>query len=136
VTSIGSYAFFSATGLTTLTIPSSITSISLRAFSSAINLTAINVEPANNDYSSIDGILFNKDKTTLIKYKYPEGNSKKTYTISASVLSDATQITPNKAFLSTGAIVGISIGAAVVAGGIIAGTVILIKNNKKKKNTT
>ena len=49
----------------------------------ASHLTAFNVSIDNKYYSSQDGILFNKDKTTLIKY--PNSKPGKTYTIPDNV---------------------------------------------------
>lgn len=46
----------------------SVTSIGDYAFSSCSGLTAINVSSNNTVYSSIDGILYNKETTTLITY--------------------------------------------------------------------
>jgi hypothetical protein len=91
VTSIGSYAFYGCTSLTSVTIPDSVTSIGNSAFygcTSLINITIgrdvtstlddifdsynklerINVSEENTKYSSIQGILFNKEKSTIIKY--------------------------------------------------------------------
>ena len=67
VTSIGSYAFEGCTGLTSVTIPNSVTSIVSWAFSDCTGLTSLNVAKGNAYYSSYDGVLFDKDKTTLIR---------------------------------------------------------------------
>ena len=90
VTSIGNDAFYNSSSLTSVTIPNSVTSIGDRAFwgcSSLVSvaigssvtsigggalydcssLTTINVSNDNSNYSSIDGVLFNKQKTTLIQ---------------------------------------------------------------------
>ena len=48
-------------------IPRSVTFIGIDAFGGCEGLEAINVEEGNPNYSSIDGVLYNKDKTTLIK---------------------------------------------------------------------
>jgi len=48
-------------------------------------LTTINVDPNNANYSSIDGVLFNKDQTILLKY--PAGRITREYKIPASVTS-------------------------------------------------
>ena len=85
VTSIGEGAFFGCTGLTSITIPNSVTSIGNRAFDGCTGLTSINVASDNNYYSGINGVLFNKKKTELIRY--PEGKSQPSYTISNSVTS-------------------------------------------------
>ena len=84
VTSIGSSAFSGCIGLTSITIPNSVTSIGDLAFSSCTGLTSINVAPNNHNFSSEDGILFNKDKTALILY--PPGRQG-AYTIPNSVTS-------------------------------------------------
>ncbi|WP_461248441.1 leucine-rich repeat domain-containing protein, partial [Treponema sp. R6D11] len=68
VISIGDGAFFGCTSLTSITIPSRVTSIGVVAFSVCDSLTAINVNAANTEYSSQDGVLYNKDKTTLLEY--------------------------------------------------------------------
>ena len=84
VTSIGSYAFFGCTGLTgTLTIPNSVTSIGDGAFSNCLGLSSFNVAIDNAYYNDDAGVLFNKDKTTLIKY--PPGAAVSSYTIPNSV---------------------------------------------------
>ncbi|MDR2853982.1 MAG: leucine-rich repeat protein [Prevotellaceae bacterium] len=67
VTSIGSSAFRDCSGLTgNVTIPNSVTSIGVQAFYGCSSLTSINVDENNPNYSSEDGVLFNKNKTTLI----------------------------------------------------------------------
>ena len=79
VTSIGSSAFYWCTSLTSITIPDSVTSIGNWAFSGCSSLTAINVATGNKNYTSVNGVLFNKDKTELICY--PAGKTGKSYTI-------------------------------------------------------
>ena len=67
VTSIGGSAFSGCSGLTSVTIPNSVTSIGERAFSGCSGLTSIIVVGDNPNYSSIDGVLFDKQQTTLIQ---------------------------------------------------------------------
>ena len=68
VTSIGSSAFDDCTSLTSVTIPDSVTSIGDSAFASCTSLTGIWVAKGNSHYSSdASGVLFNKDKTTLVQ---------------------------------------------------------------------
>jgi len=57
-------------GITSITIPASVTSItsSLGYIFSNGTMTAINVDTANTVYSSQDGVLYNKVKTILIRY--------------------------------------------------------------------
>jgi hypothetical protein len=67
--------------LTSITIPSGVISIGEDAFSS-FTLSAINVDPLNRSYRSVDGVLFNRSQTTLVKYPGAKGGS---YTVPNSV---------------------------------------------------
>ena len=92
VTSIDSCAFADCTGLTSVTIPDSVTSLGDNVFGSwregPTSFTSINVAESNADYSSDDGVLFNKDKTMLIRY--PTGKTNISYEIpnSVSIIDD------------------------------------------------
>ena len=77
-------AFYGCSGLNAVLIPNSVTSIGDDAFSRCTGLTSIDVAVDNLNYSSENGVLFNKDKTTLIQY--PGGKSG-SYTIPNSVTS-------------------------------------------------
>lgn len=68
VISIGNFAFGSCTGLKSITIPSSVTSIENNIFQDCTGLTNITVDSSNPSFCSESGVLFNKDKTTLIYY--------------------------------------------------------------------
>ncbi|MCH4201382.1 MAG: leucine-rich repeat domain-containing protein [Bacilli bacterium] len=68
VTSIGDYAFYYCSSLTSIVIPNSVTFIGDYAFYYCSSLTSINVNDDNSNYSSLDGVLYDKDKTTLINY--------------------------------------------------------------------
>ncbi len=86
VTEIGFSAFSGCTSLTSVTtIPDSVTSIGDDAFYDCTSLTAINVGENNVNYSSQDGVLFNKDKTELIQY--PAGKTDESYEIPNNVTS-------------------------------------------------
>ena len=85
VTSIEDEAFYECTGLTSITIPNSVESIGSDAFAGCSSLTSINVASDNDCFSGNNGVLFNKEKTELIKY--PEGKSETSYTIPNSVTS-------------------------------------------------
>ena len=68
VTSIGRSAFYNCTSLTSVTIPDSVTSIGDSAFASCTSLTGIWVAEGNSHYASdASGVLFSKDKTTLVQ---------------------------------------------------------------------
>ena len=85
VTSIGVYAFKGCSGLTSVTIGNSVTSIDDSAFNGCDKLTQINVDKVNTVYSSVNGVLFNKDKTELIRY--PKGKADTSYVILSGVTS-------------------------------------------------
>ena len=85
VTNIEYGTFWSCSSLSSITIPEAVTNISGSAFSGCANLTEINVKSGNSNYTSDNGILFNKDKTTITRY--PTGKTETTYTIPSSVTS-------------------------------------------------
>ena len=60
-------AFAYCTSLTSVTIPDSITSIDSSAFRYCTSLTSIEVDPRNTAYASVDGLLYDKAITTLLK---------------------------------------------------------------------
>ena len=71
VARIGDHAFSHCIGLTSVTIPNSVTEIGLQPFFGCLNLTDIIVDPENSSYCSIDGVLYDKEVSVLIKC--PEG---------------------------------------------------------------
>lgn len=70
-TTIDKYAFSGCEGLTGVTIPDCVQSIDRLAFIGCVSLESITVSDNNPTYSSIDGLLYNKAKTTLVLA--PEG---------------------------------------------------------------
>ena len=82
ITSIGVRAFNGCSGLTSVSIGNSVTSIGIHVFYNCHSLTDISVDENNTTYSSLDGVLFNKSQTKLIKY--PIGKQGE-YTIPNSV---------------------------------------------------
>ncbi len=82
---IGDSAFYNCASLTSITIPKDVTNIGDQAFRGCISLTEIKVATANSNFVSLNGVLFSKDKTTLICY--PAGKKDKSYTISDGVTS-------------------------------------------------
>lgn len=66
VTSISRYAFGSCANLTNVVISTSVTNIEVFAFEKCRNLTAIEVSSANATYSSLSGVLFDKEQTVLL----------------------------------------------------------------------
>lgn len=82
VNKIEKYAFSNRGGLTSITIPANITDIGKDAFFGCSNLTSIEVDQNNRNYSSADGVLFNKSKSELIRYPRGKNGS---YTIPNTV---------------------------------------------------
>ena len=76
-------AFDTCFSLKTINIPDNITSIPSDLFSTKISLEYIEVGSNNQNYSSIDGVLFNKEGTILISY--PIGSKREEYQIPSSV---------------------------------------------------
>lgn len=112
VTKVGAFSFFNAKNLSTLILQEGITKIEGGAFSRCNNLKNINipktveflegedtesindifackklqninVDEDNTNYSSVDGVLFDKNKTKIIFY--PNGKNNKEYVIPDSV---------------------------------------------------
>jgi hypothetical protein len=84
VTNIGERAFAFCAGVTNISIPESVTAIGVDAFNYCRNLTAITVDSLNPAYGSLDGVLFDPNRTTLIQC--PGGKSG-SYSIPQSVVS-------------------------------------------------
>ena len=106
VTNIGEYAFQSCSNLTSVTIPDSVTNIGQRAFLfckslkyitipesvqdigeyafyGCKSLEKINAAAGNENYVSVNGILFSKDKTKIVCY--PANKNDRSYIIPSSV---------------------------------------------------
>lgn len=81
VTKIEAWAF-AGTSLKTVTVPASVKTIGENAFG-AYTLTKISVSSSSKNYSSKDGILFNKSKTTLICC--PQAKQLTSYTVPKTV---------------------------------------------------
>ena len=72
-------AFSNCTSLESITIGSGVESLGDEWIASCRRLENITVSPENKTYSSVDGVLFNKDKSELSAY--PIGNKRSSYTI-------------------------------------------------------
>lgn len=83
LTTIGAFAFsnLDCTMPSSVTVPKNVKKIGYHAFVGCEGLKSIKVAKGNKYYTSKDGVLFNKDKTTLIccpsdktgKYTIPDG---------------------------------------------------------------
>ena len=89
---------FAHTSLANITIPDNVTYVSSNAFEECLSLTEINVGSENTNYSSENGVLFNKEKTVLIKY--PAGKTEAEYVIPESVTSVGNEAFRNCASIS------------------------------------
>lgn len=74
VTNIADAVFNSCEKLESIFVPESITSIGRNAFN-AESLESISVSAGNANYSSEDGVFYNKDKTVLIRYPAAKGDA-------------------------------------------------------------
>jgi hypothetical protein len=129
---IGSRAFLTKNGLDSVTIPKGVKIIEEEAFkfrrqtvvkipSSVLNIerrvsnsvtfygaSSIDVAVNNPRYSSIDGVLFNKDKTELIEY--PNGRASVTY-----VIPDGVKKIGKGAFVGLNALTSVTIPNSVTS---------------------
>ena len=112
VTTIGDYAFDGCDKLMTVTIGSGVTTIGDDAFYGCGSLTAIQVNAENPAYSSQSGVLFNKDKTTLLCYP---GGLSGSYNIPDSVTAIDSQ-----AFADRDNLTSVTIGNGVTTIGYCA----------------
>lgn len=84
VQTIGIYAF-SETAIRSASIPATLTSLGNYAFDGCDSLASFDVAEGNSKYSDVDGVLFDKDKTKLIKY--PAARAGAEYTVPATATS-------------------------------------------------
>lgn len=103
---------FACTALYRVEIPASVEKIEFDVFYNCRSLTSIDVDAANENYSSIDGVLFNKSQTELICF--PAHKVVQHYKIPGSV----THI-ENQAFLNN-ALPCITIPDSVISIGTMA----------------
>lgn len=85
VTSMGAYAFTGCWDMVGVTIGSGVESIGEGAFYGCTGVEEFIVSSENEDYSSEDGVLFNKEQTTLIQF--PAASSQTSYDIPVGVTS-------------------------------------------------
>lgn len=125
--SIGTGAFKSCTSLTSVTLPNSVTEIgdgvfdscsSLKTasigsglkncatqgdwwfiFSDCIALESITVSSSNNNYSSANGIMYDKKKTEILGY--PQGKKDTSYTVPSTIKTLYGMSTNNNPYLKT-----------------------------------
>ena len=113
VTSIGKSAFDKCTNLTSITIPDSVTSIGDLAFGLCKSLTTIEIGARNVNFTEVNGVLFNAEKTVLLTY--PASKEGANYTIPDSVTSIKTG-----AFSGCTSLTSITMGESVTSIGEVA----------------
>ncbi len=128
VTNIGEYAFYDLSYLTNITIPNGVTSIGKDAFYKCASLTSVVIPDSvtsieipfytscivsynHPSFSTVDGVLFNKDGTCLINYPIVKTSS--VYTIPNSV----TKIDDN-AFANCSNLTSVTIPNSVTSMGV------------------
>ena len=77
------YATYVASGVTSITIPSTTTFIDYQPFTWGNGITAINVDAANPNYKSVGGVLYNKSGTVI--KQYPQAKTGSSFTIPSGV---------------------------------------------------
>lgn len=83
VKTIGAMAFYRCGNLERVSISKNVSTIGAGAFAYSESLKEIIVNEKNKKYTSVGGVLFNKQKTTLIQY--PIGKKKSSYTMPKGV---------------------------------------------------
>jgi hypothetical protein len=126
--SIQAWSFVDAVQVTQLNIPASVTSIGEGLLYRSTRVEAINVDTASADYSSTDGVLFDKTQATLIKY--PQAKLGVSYSIPGSVTNIARwsfinaglltniQIPPGVTYIGDGSFARTSITAITLPAGL------------------
>ncbi len=129
VSGIGDWAFWDCDSLIKVDIGKNVTIIGKYVFGGADNISEINVDENNANYVSIDGVLFNRDVTTLIsmplaktgEYVVPSGvTSIEPLAFSYSKLSsvtlpDTVQVIGRRAFLDCRNLKSLSMYAGVTS---------------------
>jgi len=111
-TFIGGDHFYGCTSLAGLTIANGVT-VELTAFAACPNLTAINVAADNSEYSTEDGVLYNKDKTVL--HTYPAGKIGNPF-----IIPDGVTNIESYAFTRSAKLAGVTIPDSVISIGRVA----------------
>ncbi len=97
VTAIGDKAFENCSFLKTVSIPATVKKIGNSVFKGCSSLNTISVSSSNTKYSSVNGVLFSKDKTILICY--PSMKVGQSYLLSTNVSSISAYAFDNVTYL-------------------------------------
>lgn len=113
VTTIGTHAFYHCDYLATVRISEGVTSMGDEVFGWSKRLENIDVDPNNNAFTSIDGVLFDKSVSTL--YKYPPNKEGEVYEVPSGVVT-----IDKEAFYQSGKLKSITIPKTVTSIGLYA----------------
>ena len=83
VKQIGTFAFARCSNVSVFNVPAGVEMIGESAFHDCLQLSAINVAKSNQAYISIDGVLYDKNQTTLLQY--PGGKKTPTFIVPTSL---------------------------------------------------
>lgn len=108
VTSIVDYAFYGCNDITNITIGESVTDIGESAFSACNDLIDITVADGNQYFTSVDGNLYDKDKTTLIQYAIGK-------TDTSFIIPDGVTSIAGCPFENCGSLTSVTISASVTS---------------------
>ncbi|MBQ8180565.1 MAG: leucine-rich repeat protein [Ruminococcus sp.] len=126
---ISDNAFDGCSSLRTITIPANTAVIASGAFDKCENLSDISVSDRNEVYSSIGGVLLNKNADTLIKY--PLGKTASSY-----ALPDSVKVIADNAFYNCTSLTDITFGAsfAELTGTPFSGSTSILNYNVSEEN--
>lgn len=85
IVNISESAFENCKSLNHITLPKKLTSFQINSLNGCTALKSIAIDENNRDFTAINGILFNKDQTVLLKY--PAGKTDTEYTIDPNITS-------------------------------------------------
>ena len=86
IASSGGNNFNGCTGITNITLLDGVTNSILGLFYACVNLESFTASPGNPCFSSVNGVLFDKNQTTLVQYPY---NGNQSYTVPSGIINIA-----------------------------------------------
>lgn len=106
-------AIYRCLGLTSLSIPSTVESIAEGAFNECLNIEQYDVDPANPNYLSEDGVIYTKTKAVILQY--PIGSASTNYTVDENVVRIA-----ERSFMGADQLTEVTLGEGVFEIGNLA----------------